>query len=185
MKSINELFTPYAQLETKVRGLMAQLFSNTCGMCTACCCRVDICEEAIQSAFLSQLLKKQGLSEKDMDDRIGWLDLSGCSLEYGKPPICYAYFCDQLLSRLPDDDTRYATSVLGKLMHHIGQNALNDLHLVEIRNQDDLEKADLTDVFHRLEEAQEAHQVLEQFVQSGRLVKSDHEILSKITTEDP
>ena len=112
MHSIDDILEPYAELERSVRSLMTELFSETCSMCTACCCRADICEEATQSAFLSRLLKKQGLTEKDMDDRIGWLDLSGCTLKYGKPPICYAYFCDQLLARLPDDDTRYATTVL-------------------------------------------------------------------------
>lgn len=185
MNSINDLLQPYSELERAVRALMSNLFSNTCGLCTACCCRADICEEAIESVFLSRLLEKQGISAQDMDDRIGWLDLSGCSLDYGKPPICYAYFCDQLLARLPDDETRYATEVLGKLMHHIGQNALGDRHLVEILNQDELEKVDLPRIARRLEEAEAAFQVIENFTASGRLDKSDQAILERITTEDP
>ena len=185
MDSINDLFLPYSELETAVRDLMAQLFSDTCGMCTACCCRADICEEAIQSAFLSRLLKLQGLSIENMDDRIGWLDLSGCTLEYGKPPICYSYFCDQLLARLPDEETRFATRVLGNLMHHIGQQALGDWHLVEIQQPDDLEKVNLEQLFERMNEALAALEVIQSFVQSGRLDKSDREILSTITTDEP
>jgi hypothetical protein len=185
MKSINELLVHYAELESSIRTLMCNLFSETCGMCTACCCRADICEEALQSAFLSRLLKKQGFSDSDMDDRIGWLDLTGCVLEYGKPPICYAYYCDQLLARLPDDETRYVTSVLGKLMYHTGQNALNEWHLVEILNQESLEKIDLDTISKQLNESRAAFEVVEHFVQSGRLNQSDHQILSQITTDSP
>ena len=134
MNSIEDLLEPYAELENSINQRMKELFSETCGMCTACCCRADICEEAMESAFLSRLLEKQGLSAIDMDDRYGWLDLNGCSLEYGRPPICYAYFCDQLLERLPDDESRLSARVLGQMMDHIGRNALGNLHLVEIKN---------------------------------------------------
>ena len=185
MNSIDDLLLPYSELETAVRDLMAQLFSDTCGMCTACCCRADICEEAIESAFLSRLLKQQGLSAEDMDDRIGWLDLSGCTLKYGKPPICYSYFCGQLLARLPDDETRLATRVLGKLMHHIGQRALGDWNLTEIQRVEDLEKINLAEITERLNEAQTALDVITTFVSSGRLDKSDYQILSTITTDEP
>ena len=168
-----------------MRGLMAQLFSGTCGMCTACCCRADICEEAIQSAFLSKLLEKQGLTANDMDDRIGWLDLSGCSLDYGKPPICYSYYCDQLLARLPNEESRHVTQVLGKLMHHIGQHALEDWNLVEIMNPEDLKRVDLSVLSKKLEEARAAFKVIEQFMQTDRLDKADYQVLSLITTDEP
>ncbi len=120
-----------------------------------------------------------------MDEKYGWLDLSGCTLEYGKPPVCYAYFCDQLLARLPDDDTRYVTTVLGKLMYHTGLNALGDWHLVEIMNPDDLDSVDLAAVSCQLEEAHAAYAVIEHFIQAGRLTSSDREILARITTEEP
>ncbi len=184
MYSIDDILDPYAELEASIRQLMTQLFSETCGICTACCCRADICEEATESPFLAKLLERQGLSSVDMDDRYGWLDLNGCLLEYGRPPICYAYFCDQLLARLPDDDARLAARVLGQMMNHIGANVLGSLHLVEIKNPDDLDKVSVNSLFQRLEEAQAAFGVIEEYIQSGRLSAADHETLARISQDD-
>lgn len=184
MNSIESIIHPYIELECAVRELMGQLVSHTCGMCTACCCRVDICEETLQSAFLALLLKDQELGAKDLDDRYGWLDQRGCSLDYGRPPICYAYFCDQLLARLPDDDARLATRVLGQLLHHVGRNALGEWHLVEIRNSDDLEKVDFDAILERMDEAQTALGAIEEWTETGRLGKTEHEILRMIPIEE-
>ena len=184
MKSIEQFSEAYAELESAIRELIAQLFSGTCGLCTACCCRVDICEEATQGAFLSLLLKKQGLSAADLDDRLGWLDLHGCTLEYGRPPVCYTFFCDELLARLPDDETRFATRVLGRLMEYVGENAVEGRHLAEIRKADELQRIDITTVTERLDEAQAAFDVIEQFIDSGRLEPADIEILAAIPLEE-
>ena len=184
MNALEDFMEAYAELEGSVQELMSQLFSETCGLCTACCCRVDICEEAVQSAFLSQLLKRQELDAKDLDDRYGCLDQSGCFLEYGRPPICYAYFCDQLLVRLPDDETRYVTRVLGRLMDYIGEKALNEWHLVEIMDSADLMKVDYDALSMRLDAAQQARLVIEQFIESGRLGSADRETLDAVPLED-
>jgi len=181
MSSIGDILEPYAELERSVRSLMTELFSETCGMCTACCCRADICEEATGSAFLSKLLEKQELSASDMDDRYGWLDLNGCSLKYGRPPICYTYFCDELLDRLPDDEARLTAQVLGRLMDHIGQGALGGWHLVEIMDPDDLGKVSTDGLFQRMEEAQAALEVIEKYIQSDRLTAADRETLARIS----
>ena len=185
MQTINDLLEPYAELETAIRQLTVQLFSDTCGMCTACCCRADICEEATGSAFLSLLLERQGLQMDGLDERFGWLDLHGCSLEYGRPPVCYAYYCDELLARLPDDEARLATRVLGNLVDHIGQNALGGWHLAEIMNPPDLEKVDFEGIYRRLEEAQAAFEVVGHYLQSGRLSAADRETLAMISTDAP
>ncbi len=185
MSDQNNFITHYSQLEGSIRSLMVGLFSGTCSMCTACCCRADICEEAIQSAFLSLLLEKQGLSEDKMDEKYGWLDLHGCSLQYGRPPICYTYYCDELLVRLPNDETQFAAKVLGNLIQHIGEQALGDWHLVEIRNSKDLVKLDYPTLFQRLEESTAALQVIQTFLESGRLTKADYEILNIIPIEEP
>ena len=185
MAEIDKILAPYSELEADIRRLMITLFSETCGMCTACCCRADICEESVESAFLGILLKKQGLRAHDMDERIGWLDLHGCSLEYGRPPICYSYFCDELLARLPDADSRLAAKVLGNLIHHIGCNALGRLHLVEIMQKADLDQVDFNGIARRLEEARAAYHVIENYTQSGRLTEADRGTLALITTDEP
>ena len=185
MSELQNLIERYSDLEQGIREHVVQLFSGICGICTACCCRADICEEATESAFLSLLLEKQGLSIQKMDEKYGWLDLDGCSLKYGRPPICYSYYCDELLARLPDDEARLSAKVLGNLIYHIGRNALGEWHLVEIRNRNDLEKANYTQLFQCLEEAEAAYQVIEEYLQSGRLSLADRRVLEVITTETP
>jgi hypothetical protein len=185
MKTIEDLLQPYSELEASVRQLMSNLFSKTCGMCTACCCRTDICEEATESAFLAKLLAMQGIRASDMDEGIGWLDLHGCTLEYGRPPVCYAYYCDELIARLPDEDARQAAIILGKLMYHVGCNALGEWHLVEVMDQKDLDKVDFAGLSRRLEEAQAAFEVIKQYVDGGRSSTTDLKILAAITTEEP
>lgn len=185
MSFSDAILKPYIELERALQQLMTQLFNETCGMCTACCCRPDICEEAAESAFLSMLLEEQELMADRMDDRYGWLDLHGCSLEYGRPPVCYGYFCDELLAGLPDEDARYAARTLGRLIHHIGKDALGTRHLVEIRDATDLERVDSVQILQRMEEAQAAFEVIVEYFETGRLSVTGRETLEVISTDDP
>ncbi len=180
MDSMNAFIDRYTGLEARIRVRMIELFSGTCGICTACCCRADICEEVIQSAFLSLLLEKQGRAPTDMDDRFGWLDLNGCSLEYGRPPVCYAYYCDELLARLPDEDTRWVARILGRLMDYIGENAIDGVHLVEIEDADVLAGLDYDAIVARLDQATATFEIIEQFFETGRLDGQARESLERI-----
>ncbi len=96
-----------------------------------------------------------------------------------------AFFCDELLARLPDDDARYVTRILGRLPHHVGLNALDALHLVDIKNADDLNKVDLDRLEQRLEESQAALEKIEEYLQSGQLTVSGRATIGLITTDDP
>ncbi len=185
MKSMDVFIDAYIELESLVRQLQTSLFSETCGLCTACCCRVDICEEATQSVFLSLLLKRQERTEKDLDERFGWLDQHGCTLEHGRPPVCYDYFCDELLARLPDDETRDVIRVLGRLMEYVGENAINGRHLVDIMNPDDLQHANFDALQDRLEVARQVIEVIERFIETGRLDSTEREILDRVPITEP
>ena len=180
MNPFDEATEAYIELERQVARLMARMFGDLCGICTVCCCRADICEEALQSAFLSHLLRRQGLDETQIDDRFGWLETNGCRLEYGRPPICYAYYCDQLLERLPNDEARHGVLLLGHLVDHAGRNALGDRHLVEIPRAEDLEKVDFTTVLQRIGEAAVALGVVIQYLETGRLSREGRAALSPI-----
>lgn len=184
MVSIEAILERYMELETAVRELMDRLFSNTCGMCTACCCRVDICEEATESTFLRMVLQKQGVSTDDRDDRYGWLGLHGCILDYGRPPVCHAFFCGELLAQLPDDETRHVIQVLGKLLHYVGDRVLDDLHLVDIAGAARLAKVDFDALSQRLDTAQEILEIVDHYVETGRLSESQHATLGIIAVDD-
>ena len=185
MKSIDDLIPLYADMENQIRRLMAQLFGGTCALCTVCCCRTDICEEVADSAFLSRLLELQGRRAEEIDERYGWLGLHGCILDAGRPPVCYSYFCDELFARLPDDETRGAVSVLGKLLHHVGMNALDGIHLTELRNDAALAEVNMEKLSRRFSQARAALQAIEAFIRHGRLEQADRRILSVITTDEP
>ncbi len=181
MNSIDSIIEPYIELEQSVRERMTELFSGVCGLCTACCCRVDICEEALQSPFLSMLLERQEQKAEDMDDRYGWLDLHGCSLEYGRPPVCYTYFCDELLARLPDEESRWVARVLGRLVEYVGENAYREWHLVEISDPGDLQHVDIDAIMVRLSQAQEALGSVDRFLGTGQLSAGDRKRMDVIT----
>jgi len=153
---MDDFLKAYIEFEIRLREMMITVCGNMCGMCTACCCRADICEEARDSAFLQLLLKRQGFTEFDFDDQYGWLEHQGCRLEYGRPPVCYEYFCDELLEAMPDERFQELMRRAGKLIDLIGQNALGEIHLTEIRNPADLEKVSVERLFQRLEEAKAA-----------------------------
>lgn len=119
-----------------------------------------------------------------MDDRFGWLDVHGCLLEYGRPPICYAYYCDELLARLPDEESRLVAKTLGQLLFHVGKDALDGAQLVDIMTMDCLERVELDPIFERLEEAEEVFEVICKYMQSGRLSSADRETLETIEITD-
>jgi hypothetical protein len=185
MQTLSEFYAAYAELERSVGRLMTEWCGESCGLCTACCCRADICEEALQSAFLAHLLQEQGLSDSEPDERYGWLDLHGCSLAYGRPPVCYAYFCDELLSGLTDETARTVLRKLGMLMQHVGEEALNQLHLVEIMDVAALQQVDCARLFMRLNEARAALEVIEVFNRTGRLTADGRAALERISDREP
>jgi len=133
----------YLELERGVQELVLPQCQELCGLCTACCCRADICEEALGSPFLRLLHKKNDLES----DRYGFLTESGCALEIGRPPVCYEFFCEDLLAAQPDDLHREMLCLLGQLPNYAGQNAHGEAHLVEIMQEEELDHL----AFQRLE----------------------------------
>ena len=184
MASLESFLEDYVSFESRIRSTMIRLFSETCGMCTACCCRIDICEEVGESAFLSRLLEGQGRTLDDMDHRYGWLELHGCSLEHGRPPVCYTYFCDELLGRLPDDQSRWVVKILGRLIEYVGEDAVKGSHLAEIRSPAILEQLDIPALNLRLEEARDALGIIEQYLERGLLPKAERDLLEQFARPD-
>ena len=184
MENIDSFIEAYIELESSISELMKTLFSSTCELCTACCCRADICEESTYSAFLRHLLRHADRNPSDMDDRYGWLASDGCALEYGRPPICYAFFCDELLARLPDVENRWATQVLGRLLDYVGENALPGAHLVEIEDDDQLKQVDTDPLMERIEHAQEIVAYITHFFECGRLGETGRRLLQTIPLDE-
>jgi hypothetical protein len=185
MNKLEEFLEPYIEFEIRVREQMNTLFGETCGMCTACCCRADVCEETLASPFLKQLLTRQEKTAADLDDRYGWLDTYGCTLEYGRPPVCYTYYCGDLLSIAPDEETRQVITTFGRLIEYVGEEAYEHWHITEIMTPNALEQINIDQLHERLETATEVLDIIEEFFQTGRLTLADRDLMETIgSTED-
>lgn len=156
----------YVALEHDVQRLINDQCSMHCALCTACCCRADICEEALDSAFLRHLHGQQRHSIT-FSERFGWLTEYGCSLPIGRPPVCYEFFCDDLLARQPGEDHCRALKTLGALLNDVGRNALGAIHLVEITREEDLHRLSAARFQKQMTRARAAFDHLQFFFENG------------------
>lgn len=83
----------HIEVESILQSLSALQDENVCASCTHVCCKEAICRESMDSDFLRFVL---GPRAEDYDARQGWYQPgSGCRLSYGRPLICYEFFCDR------------------------------------------------------------------------------------------
>lgn len=174
---LKHLLEEYSELERGVQELVSAQCGAVCGLCTvACCCRADICEEALDSPFLKLLHKRNGLES----DGYGFLTESGCALPIGRPPVCYEFFCEEVLADQPDNLRCKLLKILGRLPAHAGQNAHGEAHLVEIMDEEVLNHL----AFQRLEkqmlECFQALEILRTFFNEGTLPDSADRVLGRI-----
>ena len=151
-KELKHLLDEYVALERGVQELIREQCREICELCTACCCRADLCEEALDSPFLRAVHGKDELDS----DRYGFLAETGCALEIGRPPVCYEFFCNELLAAQPDDLHRDILCILGRLPACAGENARVDTHLVEIMQEEELEHMAFQRLKKQHQEASEA-----------------------------
>jgi hypothetical protein len=132
-RKFKQLIDEYISLEKEIQKLITPLSHQFCYKCSGKCCREEICRESIQSAFLSILIEKQNAR---YDHQHGWLSPSGCRLGYGRPLVCYDFFCKNILnSRL------FKVIGIQIIIHDflsIGNKAYGNTHLVCIDNLDRL-----------------------------------------------
>jgi hypothetical protein len=144
----------YAALETEVRKTVSGLYGNVCALCTSSCCTPDICEESQDSAFLRKL---RGEHNPDalFCDRFGWLTEQGCGLCVARPPVCYGFFCNEIVDALSDRE-KAIIRVLGRLLSWVGERATGSTHLVEIIRDDELGSLNTNRLISRIGVAQDA-----------------------------
>ena len=92
--NLANLLDRYASLEKEVQKFIYQVSIHFCGKCSSKCCKEEICRESIESSFLSKLIEKQ---RSRYDTQNGWTSPSGCRLDYGRPLVCYEFFCESIL----------------------------------------------------------------------------------------
>lgn len=176
---LERILDAYITLEDRVRELMLAQASPSCSICPAVCCRCDICEESIESAFLSLIHQRVPPAESYCES-YGWLTHTGCTLAVGRPPVCYEFLCDSILLTLPNDDARFALRTLGMLITYVGRKAIGTRHLVELLDPDDLLHLRYPRFEKRLRVAQTALEDIQDCFETGLLSPEAKDHLLKI-----
>ena len=119
----------YLSLEKEIQKRTHQLSNPYCTQCSTICCSEEMCRESIESPFLSILIQKQNM---DYDPQNGWLSPIGCRLNYGRPLVCYEFFCQRIL----DSHNFRASNIqwIIKEFISIGNRAYGNTHLICIDN---------------------------------------------------
>jgi hypothetical protein len=83
----------HIEVESILQSLAALQDDVPCARCANVCCKEALCRESIDSDFLRFVL---GARVDDYNVRDGWhVPGSGCRLSFGRPQVCYEYFCEQ------------------------------------------------------------------------------------------
>ncbi len=125
----------YQDLEQKVRRLILKACKPFCGACSDCCCKKDFCSESLHSYWLRMIWNLQGYKASQYDDSKGWLLSDGCRLITGRPPVCYEYLCDKILSEMREGTTVDNLKAVSALPSFAGKNALGNRHLVTLSSE--------------------------------------------------
>jgi hypothetical protein len=114
--AFEELARTYLQLERDLQHLFAATIGASCAQCALSCCRADLCDETCGSLFLDEVRRvAQVPPQPTYSDRDGWLGTRGCRLEVGRPPVCYAFVCEELYEALPTAVEAALREVCGEL----------------------------------------------------------------------
>lgn len=83
----------HIEVESILQSLSALHDDNPCANCANVCCKEAICRESIDSDFLRFIL---GSMVDRYSEKAGWyVPGSGCRLSYGRPLVCYEFFCER------------------------------------------------------------------------------------------
>ncbi len=121
----------HIQIESLLQQIGSRVSQSGCAACTKVCCEEGICRETVNSNFLRYIL---GEKIKDFDKQTGWFKQGkGCSLTYGRPFVCYEYFCSKF------DGTNGVVDLqqLAKLFRKCYSKELGNRHILTV---DDIQK---------------------------------------------
>jgi hypothetical protein len=152
--TISDAIDTYVALEEDIQAAISGLFGNVCALCTSTCCTPDICEESCDSAFL-RAVRQRHEPDAMFCERFGWLTERGCALQHGRPPVCYGFFCNEIVEALSEQQ-RSVIRILGRLLSWVGERAIGPQHIVEPTNVGALGNVKLSLLLERIDVAREA-----------------------------
>ena len=166
----------YVVLESGMQELVLKKCSALCAQCTAVCCDVVMCVEAIKSPFL-KLVHQQ---EDQFNEQLGFLSPTGCQLKQGRPSVCYEYYCDNHFYYQPDDLHAEVLKIIGALLYHATRNAKRDLPLDEIMQEEALDSLDFQQLEKQMQESLQALEIIRDFYRTGTMADEPYKTLKLI-----
>jgi hypothetical protein len=140
----------YTQLEFQIRKLITSLCFPFCRHCINYCCQEKFCNESISSFWLNLVWQNSGYQLSQYDADLGWLTDSGCRLDTGRPPVCYSFLCQEILTKLSPNDPLDPLIEIAKLIPQVGKNAIGNKHLVTLTASEIMERLDFTKLSRRI-----------------------------------
>ena len=138
----------HIDVEAILQSLAALLDDTPCARCTSVCCREVMCRESVDSDFLRFLL---GSRIADYDADAGWyVPGSGCRLGFGRPLVCYEYFCEQF-------DAQHASQLrqLSRALKTLYANVHAGQHMLVVDDISRIAANRLSRILDRLEDLRE------------------------------
>ncbi|MFH2125823.1 MAG: hypothetical protein ABIK12_04865 [Pseudomonadota bacterium] len=126
------------------------------------CCNKDICEESINSYWLSFVRLYCG--SEQYDEVNGWLSLHGCLLHTGRPPVCYEFVCDKILMIVSKKPFWNCFKSLTMLLTYVGENALGNEHLITLSRRQIFTKIKLAKLEKQIVKANDLYREYEKFL---------------------
>jgi hypothetical protein len=174
----------YAAFEVEINAYAAKLWQPFCSACKSVCCKPEYCRESLESPFLARLRECYHPNRVFRSDA-GWLTETGCSLNRGRPSVCYQFLCDNILQAQVCDEQRYLMNVFSNLINHVGKRALGHRHLIAIMDCDRIEQLKYNRFAVRLNEARRAFEQLQRCWEQDFIDEGALKVLAKITPPPP
>ena len=141
------LFQTYSSLEKEIQKRTNQISNHFCDRCLSRCCKEEICRESVESVFLSVLVGKQDI---EYDCQNGWMSPSGCRLNYGRPLVCYEFFCEEIV-KSGDFQLSNIKQIIKEFIS-VGKRAYGNTHLICIDNLETMSKIKIARINYKMKE---------------------------------
>lgn len=144
MSTLKKLQSQYIQLENAIVDLWPKPFKDACSNCTTICCRPHMAEEAVESRWLHAVSAAQHgdwfARSVAPVDQCRALGRQGCCLKAGKPPFCYSFYCDRLLTVFNNGPDLIAAIFISGILSNVCRLSpkLNLVHLNHSQIQNNL-----------------------------------------------
>ena len=117
----------HIEVESILQSLAALQDDTPCARCASVCCKEAMCRESMDSDFLRFVL---GSVADGYRADTGWYVAgSGCRLGYGRPLVCYEFFCESF-----DAQDRDSPKQLSRALKMLYANAFAGQHMLVVED---------------------------------------------------